>query len=112
MRAAHTDERSTRISTTSIHVEMPLSRPSSDHIHELHVQNDGVAHCTCRQHSCQEALEAWGSRALGWQDRKGLFSLPQHPLRILDHDVPTLRPSELGMAGTSGAGSKRFWGGS
>ena len=94
MRAAHTDERSTRISTTSIHVEMPLSRPSSDHIHELHVQNDGVAHCTCRQHSCQEALEAWGSRALGWQDRKGLFSLPQHPL---------LNPQlQLHAAGTAG----------
>ena len=41
--------------TEGAQVEMPLSRPSSDHIHELHVHDDGVAERTCRQRSCQEA---------------------------------------------------------
>ena len=45
MRAVHADERWTVISTTSIHVEMPLSRQRSDHIHELHVHDDGDWRC-------------------------------------------------------------------
>ena len=99
MRAAHADERWTDISTTSIHVEMPLSRQRSDHIHELHVHDDGVAERTCRQRSSGGLLKE-GSGALKRSREKGAFltALPPPNTDVsipLDSQGTQHEPSQL-----------------